>query len=178
MSETQNSGAAGQTPPTGQPGKEARQVVVQKIYVQDASLEVPLAPQIFARQWQPKMDVQVNTGVKAVDEANFVVTVSLTVTAKLGDDVAFLAEAHQAGVFTVTGFASDAEKQAVLGGYCPGMVFPFARETIADLVQRGGFPQVLLQPINFEALYLQHLNQQKAQAAATASAEQTSGQSA
>lgn len=148
-----------------------RQVLLQKIYVKDASLEVPMAPQVFARQWQPQLDVQVNTELKTVDADTFQVVLAVTVTAKLGADVAFLVETHQAGIFTVRGFASEDERRAVLGGYCPGLIFPFARETVADLVQRAGFPQLLLQPINFEALYLEHLNRQReAQAPATATA--------
>lgn len=148
-----------------------RQVLLQKIYVKDASLEVPMAPQVFARQWQPQLDVQVNTELKPIDTETFQVVLSVTVTAKLGTDVAFLVETHQAGIFTVRGFSSEDERRAVLGGYCPGLIFPFARETVADLVQRAGFPQLLLQPINFEALYLEHLNRQReSQAPASAAA--------
>lgn len=146
-----------------------RQVLLQKIYVKDSSLEVPLAPQIFTRPWKPELDVQVNADVKPLDTDVFHVVLSVTVTAKLGEDVAFLAEVHQAGVFTVRGFATDDDRRAILGGYCPGLIFPFARETVAELVQRGGFPQLLLQPINFEALYVEH-QRQRAQQAATAPA--------
>jgi preprotein translocase subunit SecB len=145
-----------------------RQVLLQKIYCKDASLEVPLAPQVFTRQWQPQVDVQVNTDIKPLDGDNFHVVLAVTVTAKLGEDVAFLAEAHQAGIFVVRGFSSTEERQAILAGYCPGLIFPFARETIAEMVQRGGFPQLLLQPINFEALYLEHLNRARAQQKAPA----------
>ncbi|MFC4250841.1 MAG: protein-export chaperone SecB [Sinimarinibacterium flocculans] len=152
---TPTDGAAGAAP--------QRQVLLQKIYCKDASLEVPLAPQVFTRQWQPQVDVQVNTDIKPLDGDNFHVVLAVTVTAKLGEDVAFLAEAHQAGIFVVRGFATNEERQAILGGYCPGLIFPFARETIAEMVQRGGFPQLLLQPINFEALYLEHLNRARAQ---------------
>lgn len=147
-----------------------RQVMLQKIYVKDASLEVPLAPQIFTRPWQPQVDVQVNTELKALDNDTFQVVLAVTVTAKLGEDVAFLAETHQAGVFVLRGFPTNEERQAVLGAYCPGQIFPFARETIADLVQRGGFPQLLLQPVNFEALYLEHLNRARGQQAAAPAA--------
>ena len=140
----------------------ARQVLLQKIYLKDASLEVPLAPDVFTRQWQPQLDVQVNTELKTLPQDHYQLMLSVTVTAKLGEDVAFLAEVHQAGVFIVRGFDNPAEKHAVLGAFCPGQVFPFARDAIADLVQRGGFPQLLLQPINFEALYVEH--QQKAAA--------------
>ncbi len=145
-----------------------RQVLLQKIYVKDASLEVPLAPEVFSRQWQPQMDVQVNTEVKGMENDIFHVVLAVTVTAKLGNDVAFLAETHQAGLFVVRGFTSNEDRQAILAGYCPGLIFPFARETIADLVQRAGFPQLLLQPINFEALYVDHVNKTREQQAAAA----------
>ncbi|AXQ27421.1 protein-export chaperone SecB [Solimonas sp. K1W22B-7] len=149
------------TPNAATPGAApARQVLLQKIYLKDASLEVPLAPDVFTRQWQPQLDVQVNTELKTLPQDHYQLMLSVTVTAKLGEDVAFLAEVHQAGIFVVRGFDNAVEKHAVLGAFCPGQVFPFARDSIADLVQRGGFPQLLLQPINFEALYLEH--QQKA----------------
>jgi preprotein translocase subunit SecB len=135
---------------------ETRQVLLQKIYLKDASLEIPGAPGVFTKQWQPQIDVQVTTDVKPLANDGFHVVLSITVTAKLGEEVGFLCEVHQAGIFTVKGFADANERAGVLGGYCPGLIFPFARESVADLVQRAGFPQMLLQPINFEALYLEH----------------------
>lgn len=140
-----------------------RQVLLQKIYVKDASVEVPLAPQVFTRQWQPQLDVQVNTEAKPLEGDALQVVLAVTVTAKLGEDVAFLVEAHQAGIFSVRGFTQPEEKAAIAAAYCPNLLFPFARETIADLVQRAGFPQLLLQPINFDALYLEHLQRARAQ---------------
>lgn len=140
---------------------DQRQVVLQKIYVRDASVEVPLAPSIFTRQWQPQVDVQVNSRVEDLKNDTWQITLTITVTAKLGEDTAFLVEAHQAGVFMVKGFSQNAELGAVLGAYCPGLIFPFVRETVADLVQRAGFPQLLLQPINFDALYVEHQRRQQ-----------------
>ena len=93
-------------------------------------------------------------------------SLTVTVTAKLGNDVAFLIEVQQAGVFIVRDFPEEAERAAVLAGYCPSLLFPFAREAISDFVQKAGFPQLLLQPINFEALYLEHLNRARSAAAA------------
>ena len=150
---------------------QARQVLLQKIYVKDASLEVPLAPQIFTRPWQPTLDVQVNTEAKSLEGDALQVVLSITVTAKLDNDVAFLVEAQQAGIFSVRGFVGAEEKQAVAGAYCPNLLFPFARETVADLVQRAGFPQLLLQPINFDALFIEHLQRNRAQAAAAANGD-------
>lgn len=141
-----------------------RQVHLQRIYLKDCSLEVPLAPTVFARQWNPQLDVQIDTSLTPLGGDQFEVVLKLTVTAKLGDDVAFLAEAHQAGIFHISGFASEDEVKGVLGAYCPNVIFPFARETIADLTQRSSFPAVLLQAVNFEALYMEHLARTRAQA--------------
>ena len=96
------------------------------------------------------------------------VMLTVTVTAKLGEDTGFLVEVHQAGIFEISGFAAEGELQAIVAGYCPGVIFPFAREAIADLIQRSGFPPVLLQPINFEALYVEHLARAQQQAAGNA----------
>lgn len=142
---------------TESPAAPMKQVLLQKIYVKDASLEIPLAPQVFTRAWQPQLDVQVTTSVAALGPDQHHVLLQVTVTAKLEQDVAFLAEVHQGGVFLLRGITEGAERQRVLGAECPGILFPFARETVADLVTRGGFPQLLLQPIDFAALYQEHL---------------------
>jgi preprotein translocase subunit SecB len=134
----------------------SRQLVVQKIYVKDASLEVPLAPQVFTRQWQPQLDVQVTSGLMGINADQHQVLLTLTVTAKLEQDVAFLVEVQQAGIFLLRGFTDEDERKRALGAECLSILFPFARETVADLVQRGGFPQLLLQPVDFGALYDEH----------------------
>lgn len=151
-----------------------RQVLLQKMYVKDASLEVPLAPQIFTRNWQPAMDVQVNTQINAIAQDTYNIVLSVTVTAKLENDVGFLVEVHHAGIFNVSGFSDQSELGAILGGYCPGLLFPFARQAVADLVQQGGFPQLLLQPINFDALYLEHQNRVRTEQVAPVSAHEAS----
>ena len=133
------------------------QVVLQKIYLKDASLEIPLAPQIYTRTWQPQLDVQVTTALQPLSADQHQVLLSVTVTAKLDTEVAFLAEVQQAGIFLVKGGADNAARQRVLGTECPNILFPFARESVSELVQRGGFPQLLLQPIDFGALYEEHL---------------------
>lgn len=139
-------------------------VALQRVYLKDCSLEVPHAPQVFARPWTPKVDVQVTTSVAPLEQDQFNVTLTVTVTATLEQDVAFLAEVHQAGVFTVGGFARPEDRQAVLGGHCPAILFPFARAAVASLVQHAGFPLLLLQPINFEAIYLEHARRAQQQA--------------
>lgn len=142
------------------------QVLLQKIYLKDASIEIPQAPAIFTRVEQPSIDIALNTSALNVGADNFQVTLSVTVTAKMpGGDTAFLIEAHQAGIFTVRGFENPADVEAVLGVFCPNTIFPFARESVADLIQRAGFPAVLLQPVNFEALFVEHRNRRAAQAA-------------
>jgi preprotein translocase subunit SecB len=144
------------------PAAPSRQVLLQKIYVKDASLEVPMAPQVFTRQWQPQLDVQVATHVTGLSAEQHQVVLQVTATAKLDQDVAFLAEVHQAGIFLLRGFADGGERQRVLGADCPAALFPFVREAVADLVVRGGFPQLLLQPIDFAALYEEHLKKHDA----------------
>jgi preprotein translocase subunit SecB len=141
----------------------SRQLVVQKVYVKDASLEVPLAPQVFTRQWQPQLDVQVTSSLQGMNAEQHQVLMTLTVTARLEQDVAFLVEVHQAGIFLLRGFTDEAERKRALGTDCLAILFPFARETVADLVQRGGFPQLLLQPIDFGALYEEHMRKSAAQ---------------
>jgi preprotein translocase subunit SecB len=141
------------------------QVLLQKIYLKDASLEIPLAPHIYTRTWQPQLDVQVTTGLQALGADQHQVMLSVTVTAKLENDVAFLAEVQQAGIFQVRGELDAALRQRVLGSECPNILFPFARESISELVQRGGFPQMLLQPIDFAALYDEHLKREGGKAA-------------
>jgi preprotein translocase subunit SecB len=113
--------------------------------------------------------VQINSSISGIGEQLFQIILSVTVTAKLGEDTGFLAEVHQGGIFLVTGFENEAEIQAVLGGYCPNQIFPFVREAIAELTQRGSFPPVLLQPINFEGLYQEHVAKQLSAAAKEAS---------
>lgn len=139
-----------------------RHLVLQKVYVKDASLEIPLAPQVFTRAWQPQLDVQVTSSLQPLNAEQHQVLLSVTVTAKLDQDVAFLAEVQQAGIFLVKGITDDTERKRVLGTDCLTILFPFARETVAELVQRGGFPQLLLQPIDFAALYDEHTRKSEA----------------
>ena len=133
---------------------------IQRIYVKDLSFETPSSPGIFKSEWKPEVNVDLNTKTDKVEDDIFEVVLHLTVTVKLGDKTAFLIEAHQAGIFTVKGFPEE-QHNHVLGSLCPGILYPYARETISDVVTRGGFPQLLLAPVNFDALYFQHLEQQK-----------------
>ena len=146
---------------------QGKQVLLQKIYLRDASVEVPEGPMIFTGEWKPEVDVDLNTSINEVGEQTHQVTVTITVTAKLGDKTAYIVEVHHAGVFRVAGFDDQTELRQVLASYCPNMLFPYVREAVGDLIQRAGFPQFLLQPVNFDALYQQHLANEKAPAGAT-----------
>lgn len=131
---------------------------IEKIYVKDLSLEIPNAPQVFTEQAQPQLEVQINTTAGKFSDPYYEVTVTATVTAKAGDKTLFLAEAVQAGIFQLRNVPEE-ELGPLLGIGCPTILFPYLRETISDLVLRGGFPPVLLAPISFEALYVQRLQQ-------------------
>jgi preprotein translocase subunit SecB len=145
-----------------QPQPQGATFQIEKIYVKDISLEIPHAPKIFMEQVQPQLEVQINTAVDGFAEGYYEVTVSATITARLGERTLFLAEAVQAGIFAIRG-VPEGELDPLLRIACPTAIFPYLRETISDVVSRGGFPPVLLSPLSFEALYLQQ-RQQQAQA--------------
>jgi preprotein translocase subunit SecB len=146
--------------------KQEARFVIQKIYTKDISFETPNSPEIFREEWKPQLDLQLGNEYKRVDDDNHEITLTVTVTAKVGDKVAFLAEVKQAGIFGLTGY-SDQEMGPLVGSYCPNTLFPFAREVISDIVLKGGFPQLVLAPVNFDALYMNQLEQAKKQAAET-----------
>ncbi len=131
---------------------------IEKIYVKDLSLEIPGGPQAFMQQAQPQLEVQINTAGGRFAEGYYEVSVSATVTAKTPERTLFLAEAVQAGIFSVRNVPED-ELDPLLNIGCPTILFPYLRETISDLVNRGGFPPVVLSPVSFEALYMQRLQQ-------------------
>jgi len=136
---------------------------IEKIYLKDLSLEIPNAPQIFLERENPQIDVQLHTQGEAVGEGIYQTILTVTITAKLKDTTMFLVEAAQAGIFRISNVEA-AELDPVLGIACPNILFPYVREVISDVVTRAGFPPVLLNPMNFEALY----QQQKQDAASAA----------
>ncbi len=136
------------------------QFALQKIYLKDISFETPNSPAVFTEKWEPTVNVELQSSGKALAENVHDVVLTVTVTAKLGDKTAYLVEVQQAGVFTVAGFG-DEERAHMLGSFCPGILFPYAREAISDLVAKGGFPQMLLGPVNFDAMYSEHLQGQQ-----------------
>ncbi len=142
-------------------------IIIQKVYIKDVSYETPNSPKIFSAQWNPevKMEMHSKPNKISAEENLFEVVLTITVTTKIKEETAFLVEVHQAGIFVINGYPEQ-QLEAILGGYCPGELFPFAREAVSDLVTKGGFPQLLLQPVNFDMLYQQHLHEKKAQAQA------------
>src|SRR4051794_25383490 len=133
---------------------------IEKIYVKDLSLENPGAPQSFVQQEAPQIEVGLRTSGNQIEPDVYECVLTVTLTAKAADKTLFLVEASQAGIFTIKGVPAD-QMQPVLAIHCPTVLFPYARETLADAVGRAGFPPVHLAPINFEALYQQQLAQQQ-----------------
>jgi len=131
---------------------------IEKIYVKDLSLEVPGAPQVFLEAESPRLEVQLASGSAQFGEDLYEITVTVTVTARAGEKTMFLAEAKQAGIFSLRGIPKE-QIDPLLGVACPNILYPYAREAISDLVTRSGFPPVLLAPVNFEALYAQRAAQ-------------------
>lgn len=134
---------------------------IEKIYVKDASLEVPNAPGIFLDREQPQVELDLSTKGDKLDEGYYHVELKVTVTAKNASKTLFLAEATQCGVFQIRG-VPDENLQAVLSVECPTILFPYVREVVSDLSARAGFPPVTLAPVNFAGLYMQRLQQQQA----------------
>jgi len=132
-----------------------RQVAIQRIYVKDISFESPKAPEVFSEEWKPDINMQLNTRSAKRDDGTYEVVLTVTIDTKNDNGTVFLCEVQQAGVFVIKGFSDDEVKQ-VAGSFCPNQLFPYARAAIADLVSRGGFPNLALQPINFDALMAQH----------------------
>ena len=146
---------------------------IQRIFIKDVSFECPNSPSIFQQEWKPEVKLDLDTRSSKLGDGVFEVVLSLTVTAKDGDTVAFLCEVQQAGIFSV-GELSEGQLAHCLGAFCPNILFPYARETIASLVSRGSFPQLNLAPVNFDALFASYVQQaqQAAEAPAPALAEQ------
>ncbi|HPT49797.1 MAG TPA: protein-export chaperone SecB [Accumulibacter sp.] len=133
---------------------------IEKLYVKDLSVEVPNAPQIFLERDAPQIGIQLQTRAQGVGEGVFEVTLTTTVTSKIGEKTVFLVEVGQAGIFRVQNVPEE-NMDPLLSIACPNILFPYAREVVSDAVSRAGFPPVLLQPVNFEALYMSRLQEQE-----------------
>ena len=138
---------------------------IEKLYVKDASIEVPNAPQIFTERTAPQVNVEIGNSATRLEDGIFEVAIKVTVTSKIGDKTAFLVEVTQAGIFAIRN-VPDENLEMIVGVTCPNILFPYAREAVSDMVTRAGFAPVLLNPINFEALYMQQKQQQAENAGA------------
>ena len=142
---------------------------IQKVYIKDLSFETPHSPQIFQEEWKPSVNLDLSSTASPVMENIYEVVLSVTVTVSFEDKTVYLAEVEQAGIFQIQDLPKDVLAR-VLATVCPNILFPFAREVVADLAMRGGFPQLLIAPMNFEALYAQHQQQVAAEAQAKSGA--------
>jgi preprotein translocase subunit SecB len=139
-----------------------KRLSIGKIYLKDFSLESPQSPGVFRQQdWKPQTDLNLRSSHTTVGDDHHEVVLTITIEAKADEKTVFLIELQQAGLFEIAGYKDD-EFGAIIGSFCPNILFPYARETIASLIQKGGFPEFILQPINFDALYLQGKQQQAA----------------
>ena len=132
---------------------------IEKLYVKDLSLEVPNAPEVFLEREQPQIEIQLNTGGRGVGEGVFEVVLTVTVTAKMGEKTVFLVEVGQAGIFRIQNVPEE-QMEPLIAVACPNILFPYAREAVSDAVSRAGFQPIVLQPVNFEGMYMQRLQQQ------------------
>jgi preprotein translocase subunit SecB len=125
---------------------------IQRIYLKDLSLEQPNSPQVLLEQTQPQVDIQLAMGAEVVAQGIFEVSVTATVTTKVGDKVLFLVEAKQAGIFEIRNVPAE-QQQAILGVMCPQMIYPYLRAIVSDVCTRAGFPPILLAEVNFQAMF-------------------------
>ena len=153
-----------QEQPTPAPQK---QLLLQKIYVKDLSFESPKAPMVFTQNVSPQTQLNVRSSAQQVAPDTQEVTLTITVEAKDKDSTLFLAEVAQSGIFVIQGYTAE-ELQILIGSFCPNTLYPFAREAISDIVTKGGFPQLLLQPLNFDAIFAQALQERSARGTAPA----------
>lgn len=137
---------------------------IQRIYTKDVSFEAPNTPHIFQKEWQPDVKLDMDTKTNVLAESVYEVVLTLTVTCTLGEETAFLCEVKQAGIFTV-GNLPEPQLAHCLAAFCPNILFPYAREVVANMVSKGSFPQLNLAPVNFDALFAQHMEQVQAQQA-------------
>ena len=144
----------------------APQFSLQRIYVRDLSFEAPKSPAIFRQQWEPSVALDLNTRQKPLEGDFFEVVLTLSVTVKNAEEVAFIAEVQQAGIFLIKNLDA-ASMSHTLGAFCPNLLFPYARETLDSLVVRGSFPALMLAPVNFDALYAQELQRMQEEGSAT-----------
>ena len=137
------------------------QLNIQRIYTKDNSFEKPNSPAIFTKEWKPEVKLDLDTKTTAIEENLYEVVLSVTVTATIENEVAFLCEVQQAGLFQI-GAVPEANRAQLLGAFCPNTLFPYAREAISNLVNRGTFPALNLAPVNFDAVFQAYLQKRAA----------------
>ncbi len=143
-------------------GEESAKFALQRIYIKDSSFESPKAPDCFRGQWQPKVNMELNSSNTPIGDGLFEVVLQLTITAKdESDEVVYLIEVQQAGIFNIEGLSEEALIQT-LGAFCPSVLFPYAREAVDSLVVKGSFPALMLAPVNFDAIFEHARKQQPA----------------
>lgn len=135
---------------------QEKQFSIQRIFIKDMSFESPNSPMIFNQKWEPKVEFNLSSNTQALNDDLYEVVITTTVTVKVEDKTAYLVEVVQSGIFLVKGF-NEQEMGPMLGSFCPNVLFPYAREAVSDLITKGGFPPMLLAPINFDAIYAQHI---------------------
>jgi preprotein translocase subunit SecB len=140
------------------------QFSLQRIYTKDISFESPNSPAIFQKEWKPEIKLDLDTRTSQIEENLYEVVLSVTVTATVGEETGFLCEVQQAGIFAI-GDMPEANKAHTLGSFCPNMLFPYARETVSNLVNRGTFPVLNLAPVNFDAIFASYVQKRREQAA-------------
>ncbi|MFT6927505.1 MAG: preprotein translocase subunit SecB [Psychromonas sp.] len=153
-----------QDQPEQQAKAEQVEFNIQRVYVKDISFECPTSPTIFKKEWAPEVSMDIDTKSQKLEDNVFEVVLTLTTTAKVGEDVAFLCEVQQAGIFSVGNLEGE-QMAHCLNAFCPNILFPYARETVSSLVTRGTFPQLNLAPVNFDALFQQAVLRKQAEEA-------------
>jgi preprotein translocase subunit SecB len=139
---------------------EERQFALRTVYLKDMSFESPNAPAIFTGEWKPETSLHLDIKINKLDEQVHEIVLTITVTAKAGDKTAYVVEIQQAGIVSASGFAQE-EFGPLFYVYCPSILFPYARQAVTDVVSKGGFPQLVLQHVNFDAIYAQKLAEQQ-----------------
>ncbi|NCX96756.1 MAG: protein-export chaperone SecB [Chitinophagia bacterium] len=147
---------------TEQATPEQHQFFIQRVYTKNVSFEAPNSPQIFQQEWEPELNLDLNVKYTNIEKDLFEVVLMVTAEVKNKSKVAFLVEVEQAGIFTIQG-ANEEQLDHALGSFCPSLLFPYARETISTEVTRGSFPQLVLSPVNFDAIYWHQKQEAQAQ---------------
>ena len=161
--------STGTEQPQAQAEAPQQQFMMQRVYLKDLSFESPISPAVFKQEWKPQMNVDLNTKSGSLGGEDYEVVLTITITATVNEETAFLVEVQQAGIFLIQGIEGD-DLRRVLATVCPNMLFAYAREVIDNVVTKATFPALMLAPVNFDALFMQAVQQAQEQAQAQAAA--------